>query len=115
MPHFSDVGNVEFIANVGWPKNNGILDPSTVHFNVECWGSIPFDVVTQDRCIENTAIIPGRLTEFTYEAAYKALLGDFIDYFKAHAVEMPLGWKDKLAEVCGIAAQRFVKVQDTLN
>lgn len=88
------------------------MNPSEVHLRVQLWGSGVIDAPSQERCVENTAVVIGRLNENTYEIAYAKLLGDFEDYFREIGCELPRNWRAKMAISLGEAATKFIRVQE---
>lgn len=106
MPKHGDTGALEIRASIFWARDGLIIDPSRTVIRVELWGSAV--LIDQERCIEDSAVITGPITDSAYEDAYRGLLGDFSDWFKESGCVPPVYWKERLAREVGTAMGKWM-------
>jgi len=99
-------GVLNIRARAGFPRVEGITDPSKIILAVEIWTNEPIDN-ERGHCME--VYIPAPMTDFKYEDAYKRILGTYEDFWKSWNVAPPESWKYDLARQCGRAVSEFMK------
>lgn len=104
---FADSGVLSIRSSVGFQRVGELIDPSTVEIRVEVWTSVAIGP-EQNRCHAMEVYVPSPMTNAKYMDAYKRIVTEYEDHWKALGMEVPSNWKTDLAIQVGSAMQAFM-------